>query len=144
MAERIEFDFSNAADFNLRVDVGEPESFDGRTSVTFEGDGLMTIEHETRREEGQPFAVATLNWRMESDAKTLLAAAASFDWTCPFPPRMGLPDEAIVRWTLSHDGVLEVTCQTWLRDAEKNEAMRFVLNILRAEIGKATQGKLFL
>jgi hypothetical protein len=144
MADRIEFDSSRAADFNLHVDVGEPEAFDGRTSVTFDGDGRMTIEHETTQDDEQPFAAAPLDWRMESDARTLLAAAASFDWTCPFPPRMGLPDEAIVRWTLRERGVLEVTCKTWLRDAEKNEAMRFVLDAVRAEIEKATKGMLFL
>lgn len=144
MADAIEFDSSRAADYELRVDVGEPESLDGQTSVTVDGTGSMVIEHVTVGK-GKEAVAEPRAWRMEPAAvQPLLAIAASFDWKCPFPQRKGIPDEAVVRWTIHDRKGGEVTCRTWLRDAEKNETMRKVLDALRAELGKATNGALYL
>src|SRR5688572_22119813 len=99
MNQRLVFDPSSQPDYPLHVQVGEPTSLYGQTRLTLEGSGEVKIEHvrglDSNREASQ-----MVTGKLD-DPAAVFRRLADFDWQRKFPSRMGIPDEAIITWTLS-------------------------------------------
>ena len=155
--QRIESAASRPEEYSLVADVGEVASEEGMTRVVLEGTGRFVVEEhreqggdEQRRDEQQRAERGDARGRRYDGelgaerARSLLAQAARFGWDRHFPPRPGIPDEAIVRWTLRDASGEVATVRAWLRDAEKDPAMAPVLSALREAVQRATDGALYL
>lgn len=148
--QRLRFDPNRPKDFDLVVAVGDPLSEHGLTRATLNGGGQLTVEHHLERPvpSPQPHELSTAGPIYEDlgaeEARSLLARAAQFDWDRRFPGRPGLPDEAVVKWSLLDRGGNSVTMRIWLRDAEKGTEMAGVLNSLRKGVDRASKGQLYL
>jgi len=150
--QRIASAASRPEEYSLVADVGDVASEDGLTRVVLEGKGRFVVEE--LREDGQTGAAEQAREqgrgrRYEGEmaperARSVLAQASRFDWAQRFPPRPGIPDEAIVRWTLRDASGEVATMRAWLRDVEKDPAMSPVLLALREAVQRATDGVLFL
>jgi hypothetical protein len=139
----IHFDPKRPQDFLLELDVGDQASEEGLTQAQVTGSGRVTIKHfggEDEKSERQPI-YAELN---REQVVELFLAASQFDWNVKFPNRPGIPDEAIVEWTLRDNQTGELKRKAWLRDAEKSETMSRALKILRREVDQLSHGRLFL
>lgn len=134
------FDEAKVQDLELIVDVGDTLSPDGLTHVELSGSGSLLVELQREKETEQKYEGQI----GAETAASLLKRAAGFDWERRFPPRPGLPDEAIVQWTLKDRSGAVVTVKAWLRDAEKDRVMAPVLEELRLKVDRLTGGKLFL
>jgi hypothetical protein len=139
----IRFDPSRAEEFSLLLSVGDRLSEFGRTEVRLIGTGELSVSHH-----GHEHDKAQEPIRGEISARALIAdvfgAASQIDWEGRFPGRPGIPDEAIVEWTLREGANREVSRKQWLRDVEKDAVASRALRILRAEVGRLSQGKWFL
>ncbi len=138
--EQVSFFSARQDDFELAAEVGDSQSEEGLTRVRLTGDGRLTVEQERGYEKVEQFH-AELD---RENTEVLLRQASQFDWEQHFPPRPGLPDEAIVQWFLHDRQGGTVTLKVWLRDAEKNRMMEPVLTALRKNVEQMTNGQLFL
>ena len=138
--QRVKFDAARLADFELTVEVGDILSEDGMTRVRLDGYGRLAVEQLCQKERGRQFS-----GEMDREStERLLRQASQLDWERGFPSRKGLPDEAIVQWSL-HDRQGEtITVRVWLREAEKDSAIAPVLAALRQVVERATDGTLYL
>lgn len=139
-AQGIQFDPARLQDFELTVEVGDTFSEDGLTRVRLNGGGRLAVEQQREQERGGEFHTEVDRDSMER----LLRLAAQFDWQRRFPSRPGLPDEAVVQWSLRDRQGGTATVKVWLRDAEKDQVMAPVLNVLRQGVDRATGGKYYL
>ena len=136
------FDQAKARDWELIADVGNILAPEGLTHVLLSGSGNLLVEERHEKETGHKY-----EGRIDEGTSVgLLKNASQFDWERRFPPRPGLPDEAIVEWTLRsrEEGEGVATVKVWLRDAEKDRIMAPVLEELRRNVDRLTDGKLFL
>ena len=137
---QFKFDQSRAEDFELILSVGDPLAPDGLTRAELSGNGSLVIEQQHEKEISETY-------RVEIDresAERLLRQAAGFEWERGFPSRQGLPDEAVVHWTLKDRAGAAINVRIWLRDTEKNPIMAPVLEELRKIVDRVTNGKLYL
>ena len=139
-AESVRFDPARLEDFALVVEVGDSLSEDGLTRVRVDGDGRIVVEQEPQRE-ATPRAHAKLD---RASTETLLRGASQFDWGRRFPTRPGIPDEAVVQWSLQDRQGAQLTMKTWLREAEKDASMAPVLKALRKTVESSSEGRLYL
>ncbi len=138
----IRFDASRAGDFSLMVNVGDRLSESGCTQVQVTGTGALTISHQGRDHEHK--AQEPIHGELAGQVAELFATASQINWEGKFPGRPGIPDEAIVEWTLRDGANHEFRCKSWLRDVEKDAVMSRALKLLRAEVDRLSKGKLFL
>lgn len=133
-------DLARSNDFELVVEVGEPFDEKGLTRVKLNRDGAFVVEQQHDKEELQRYP-GEVN---PDDAERIMQQVSQFTWDQHFPPRPGIPDEAIVRWHLvDHLGNAR-TLKVWLRDAEKDRVMGDALTLLRKNVERVTYGKLYL
>jgi hypothetical protein len=140
LPKQVSFFSARQNDFELVAEVGDPKSEEGLTRVRLSGDGRLSVEQERGEEKAEQFQ-GELD---RENTEILLRQASQFDWEQHFPPRPGLPDEAIVQWFLHDRQGGTVTLKVWLRDAEKNRVMEPVLSTLRKSVEQMTYGKLYL
>ena len=140
LSERVIFFSARLNDFELAAEVGEPLSEEGLTRVRLTGDGRLTVEQERGHEKVEQYQ-AELD---RENTENILRQASQFDWEQSFPPRPGLPDEAIIHWFFHDRQGGTLTLKVWLRDAEKNSVMEPVLTTLRQSVERVTNGKLYL
>ena len=134
------FDQARLQDFELIVDVGDTLSPEGLTHVELSGNGNLVAEQRREKEIGEKY-----EGRIDGETTaSMLRKASEFDWERRFPSRPGLPDEAVVQWTLRDRKGAAVTVKVWLREAEKNGVMAPVLDGLRKDVDHMTDGKLYL
>lgn len=148
--ERVSFDEARARDYSLRVEVGNASAPDGLTRVHLDGGGRFTAEltfaepraevpgKEERKRGPAETEIA------EDQAARVLRQASQFDWDRDFPPRPGIPDEAIVVWTYRVRGTEVATMRAWLRDVEQDPTMTPVLTALREATAELTGGDIYL
>jgi len=139
----IRFDASRAGDFSLMVNVGDRLSESGCTQVQVSGTGALTVSHHGREHEQKAQEPIHGEFAREQVAD-LFGTASQIDWEGKFPGRPGIPDEAIVEWTLRDGADRELRRKAWLRDVEKDAVMSRALKLLRAEVDRLSQGRLFL
>ena len=138
--ERFKFDQARLQDFELIVEVGDTLSPEGLTYVALSGNGSLVVEQRREKETGKKYESRI---DVETTA-SLLRKASEFDWERPFPSRPGLPDEAIVQWILRNRNGAAARVKVWLREAEKNPVMAPVLEGLRKNVDRMTDGHLYL
>ncbi len=138
--ERIIFDPARLQDFELVAEVGDTFSEEGLTRVKLDGNGRLVVEQQREKARGGQFQGEIDRQNTES----VLRQASQFDWEQRFPSRRGLPDEAVVQWSLRDHQGRTLTVKVWLRDAEKDAAMAPVLAVLRKSVERASDGKLYL
>jgi hypothetical protein len=132
-------------ELSLSVAVGDRHSRHGRTSVVLTGSGR--VETSLQIEGKLPDRVRKEPYVSEMAATAALDVmrkATQFAWDTKFPPRPGIPDEAIVVWTLSVGAGTKLEAKAWLRDVEKDAAMAPVLRAMRDLVKRVTDGVLFL
>lgn len=141
------FDSERASDFVLVTEVGNPLSAEGLTRAILSGTGDFRVEHVQGGEEARPADAKKNSDRFEfgaETAQTLLARVARFPWNRTFPSRPGVPDEPILVWTFVDRRGSEVSLKMWLRDAEEDEDMAWVVSALRQGVDAATAGRQYL
>jgi hypothetical protein len=148
----ISFDAAQAEEYRLGVVVGEPAAPDGETRVTLDGGGRFAAEQT--QAEGRPEAPAAQKAVAEAErvygeigaeeAAKLLYQATLFPWGRTFPNRLGIPDEAVVRWTLEGPRGERVTLKVWLGDAEREPALAPVVEGLRSHLRRLSDGRMYL
>lgn len=147
--QRIASAASRPEEYSLVADVGDVASEEGLTRIVLEGTGRFVVEqHRENGQTGAAEGARERGQRYDGDigperARSVLAHASRFDWAERFPPRPGIPDEAIVRWTLRDASGEVATVRAWLRDVEKDPSMSPVLSALREAVQRATDGVLF-
>jgi hypothetical protein len=125
--------------YGLTISVGERASPEGRTRATVDAAGMIVVEHEQAEVEEMR---NPLRGEMP-DGRDLMAKADDFPWDSSFPQRPGIPDEAVVVWTLSSPrGSREA--RFWIGDVESDERMHAVLHALREAVRRVSQGELYL
>lgn len=132
------------AQYGLSLRVGELHAPQGQTELILNGNGHF---HASQRYAGQPGDKEGLSARGEigrEQLESLLRTTLQFDWSAKFPPRLGIPGEAVVSWALSGPQLPEQTLRMWLRDAERNPLSMAVLGALREALAKASDERLFL
>lgn len=136
----VKFDHTRPDDFELTVGVGDSLREDGLTRVTLDGTGRLTVEHE--RPDGKEAPVRGELPREE--AGSVLTRASQFPWERRFPARPGLPDEAVVQWSLQDRKGATVAVKAWLREVEKDPVMTTVLATLRKHVERVSRGERYL
>lgn len=133
-------------DLELAVQVGDPLSESGRTDMTVDGSGHITARLVREGPSAKKRAATEpLAGEMETtEAQALIHKAMQFEWQRRFPPRPGIPDEAVVVWSLHAKGGERIDARAWLRDVEKDALMAQVLAALRRELERLSKGKLYL
>ena len=145
----VHFDAARLTDYALTADVGNPFSDDGQTRAVLAGSGSVAVEHlqieggRSYPSEPKPEAVGSYQMGPEV-TRMAIANAASFPWSAEFPGRPGLPNEAVVTWTLADSRNGQTTLKAWLRDVEKDERMAPVIRALRQAVDAATNGRHYL
>jgi hypothetical protein len=136
----------------LQVKAGEPEEDDGQTTLSVERSGRFDLDHEGGSDDvlGEE-ALARKSEPISGDIRELLDRspdevfhlAETVNWDRPFPPRPGIPDEAVLEWVLrTAKGV--TIAKMWLRDAERDDEVAPLLRLLRSVVAEASQNRLFL
>jgi hypothetical protein len=145
----VQFDAARLADYALAVDVGSPFSHDGETRAVLSGTGAVVVEHlqiegdPAAQRDRKPEQVGTYQMGPEA-TRQAIATAAAFPWRAEFPSRPGIPDEAVVTWTLSDSRNGQTTLKAWLEDVNRDERMAPVIRALRQAVDAATGGRYFL
>lgn len=141
----------------LEVRVGNPYDHHGQTVASVSGSGAFrgeTIRAEQPRPKGEsadpaarhekPIEPRRCQAELPAEhAERILRQAAEFAWGAKFPPRPGIPGEAVVEWRLKTpqgDFVLK----SWLRDAEKDSRQAEVLKAIKETLQKASGDKMVL
>ena len=127
-------------DFQLVVEVGNIYSEEGLTRVKLDTTGRLLIEQQHDREQTESFSGELDPESTERIFKEL----PQFNWDQRFPPRPGLPDEAVVQWFFQEKPGSVSMLKVWIRDAEKPGPMATALTILRRAVERVTDGKLYL
>ena len=133
-------DSAQTNDFQLVVEVGNIYSEEGLTRVKLDTTGRLLVEQQYDRERIESF-------QGELDPQStdqLFSELPRFDWDQRFPPRPGLPDEAVVQWLFQEKPGSIRMLKVWIRDAEKPGPMATALVILRRSVERLTDGKLYL
>jgi hypothetical protein len=147
-------DSVDVSKYCLTVEVGDSLSPYGLTRVTLEGTGKFQAEQvyevavkgESKRARdriGPPEGGITGKLGA-SEAKQLLRTVSQVQWVREFPPRLGIPDEAVVKWSLRKNGEDSLEMKTWIQDAEKDFHLGPLLAQLREELARLSEGKFFL
>jgi len=144
---KIIFDKGQPQDFHLHVSIGDELSEDGLTHMEIDGIGNITAENiKTRtvksRQEEKPQQYTGKCHR--HDPARLLERASQLQWGLKFPSRPGIPDEAIVVWSLGKKEGEANVMKAWLRDAEKDPIMADLLTQLRDELSDLSDNQLYL
>jgi hypothetical protein len=153
MSTNPNYEPSEQVNTSLAASVGEVGSPDGRTSVRVERSGRYVVVHEWVEErtehtkQGEPEGGERREEaggdvrELDIDPEEMFAAVDELPRHVDFPNRPGLPDEAIVTFTIESDAGSTVE-RMWLRDAER-EAARLVAP-LKAVVERATDGRRYL
>jgi hypothetical protein len=128
----------------ITVEVGDEADEYGLTRLRLDREGQYEIEQrggvEVKVREPLSGDAREL---LEEPVEELFGRAERIDWDRPFPPRPGIPDEAVVEWRLRGPGG-EQTCRMWLRDAEGDPGVAPLFAVLRTLVERASRGQLFL
>ena len=138
----------------LMLAIGEPSGEFGRATVRVVGAGRVEVRQETAAEETPEAQTIDTRARLRvreysgdlgrDGAAALIARAERFPWWQRFPPRPGIPDEAIVEWGLQEPDGRTRTLKAWLRDVERDREQGPVLGELRAQVSRLTDGEVVL
>jgi len=136
----------------LSVAAGNPYDEHGLTIMNIAADGA--VEAYCRREavltdapKDKPSGDDARHYegRLEEDVlKRLLAGLQKFPWDREFPARPGIPDEAIVTWTMQQNKENEQTLKVWIGEAESEPSLAPVFAALRAGLAKISDSALYL
>jgi hypothetical protein len=140
----IRFEPQRADDFLLIAEVGDPLSPEGQTRTEVTGMGKLLVTHTTGERDRTASAKPLYGELDREQILVLFTMASQFNWTAKFPPRPGIPDEAIVDWWLRDVQSGELHLRAWLRDVEKNPAMSRAITILRRAVERVSEGSVFL
>lgn len=135
------FDATQLTSYALTVRVGELAAPGGQTELTVHGDGSVVA---SQREANARLALEARSRLETPQTEFLMRSAEQFTWADAFPPRPGIPDEPIVRWTLQGPGGRTASARMWLRDAERSPLTGEVLVLLRQVIERASDGRMYL
>ena len=142
-------DIARLAERRLEVVVGNPHAIHGQTRVRVDGDGALRAElwkappgkdRAARRPEQQLAAEGRL---APSQTEQVFRMAEQLNWNRKFPDRPGVPDESIVEFQLTAGGE-KSSARFWVHDAEQDPRCGPVLELLRAEMRRASNGKIYL
>ncbi len=143
--DAIKYDEKYLPDYNLSLDVGDTLSSYGLTRVQVKGSGQITAELQVVSLEAEKSDLPSQEASCQlKDSAGFFKRALQLNWSRKFPPRPGIPDEAIIVWTLRHGEKTLATMKTWLRDAEKEKDLEQLIAELREEISRASDGKIYL
>jgi hypothetical protein len=140
----IAFDAQRIREYQLRVEVGEPAAPDGLTRVQLDGAGTFLAEHVTDDRDPKARGESLRGEIDPEKARAAIERAARFPWGRAFPTRRGIPDEAIVHWSLVGPDSRGISLKVWLRDAEKDPLIASVLGLLRDALAELSQNRLYL
>lgn len=139
--------------YRLTVGVGDPLSPDGLTRLTLDGNGEIQVQQVYADEGGAKHGAGDdrtgppeceRSGRIDgSEAASLLRSLTQLKWDRKFPPRPGIPDEAIVEWSLRKSGDDVLAMKTWLEDAERDPGLGPVLSRLRNELARLSDDQLY-
>lgn len=136
-------------EYALQLDVGEPASLHGLTRLQLDGYGNVSatdIVAEARQEREAPMERSTRSAKGQLDrdaTQTLFRRVHEFPWQRPFPSRRGIPDEAIVTWTLTR-GSAQQQLRMWLGEAEDDPVIAPVLEALRTTLRSISDNQMYL
>ena len=141
----LKFNPEHPQDYWMSIDVGDVHSEYGKTAMRLSGTGEIDVEHSRiggKKKSHKPFEK---HGKLEyHEPEKLFRQVEQVPWTTKFPPRPGIPDEAIVVWKFGKvDGATQ-EAKMWLRDAEKNPVVGQLLKGLRQELETLTRNKIFL
>lgn len=152
-AERISIDVRGIGEYRLTVEVGDPLSPDGLTRLVLEGHGELHAEQvyaELSKDQGGEFDDRTgpperaCTGKIDKpEAERLLKTASQIQWDRKFPPRPGIPDEAIVEWQLGKSDEPGLSMKTWIQDAEKDPNLGPLFGRLREELARISEDQLY-
>ncbi len=138
------FDLKNLNEYRLHLQAGELASPHGQTRVTLYGSGDLEAEQLFgEKEEPEVRKPIRVKGRIEN-AEDLFRQLAKFDWQSKFPSRPGIPDEAIIIWTVEFQGKVIATLKMWLGEAEKDDRVDAVLKRLRDVIGDLSDNQIYI
>ena len=135
----------------LVATVGEPATPDGQTRVRLADTGRLVVQWERQLGDDDDVKKPPMeaerreeSGELDRDPTPLFEHTERFPWDQEFPPRPGVPDEAIVEWDLRADDRSRRTLRVWLGDAERDPSMGPVLNALREGTAQLTGGDVYL
>lgn len=143
----VTFDKAQPKDFQLRISVGDEYSEDGQTRMLIDGEGNITVEnHKAMADKaGKTEKPHVYTGKCHHhDPANLLERATQLRWDIKFPPRPGIPDEAIVIWEFGKKQGDTMRMKAWLRDAEKDPVMGALLKQLRDELSDLSDNTIYL
>jgi hypothetical protein len=146
----LKFDIEHPQDYWMSVDVGDKLSEFGKTVIHLTGDGEVSVEHSQvnhvkEGEEKLSEKPLIKKGKLKNfEPEELFRKVEQVPWTTKFPPRPGIPDEAIVIWKFGKRGGDTLETKMWLRDAEKNPIVGELLKGLRQELQLLTNNEIVL
>lgn len=138
------FDVDKLNDYKLYLESGERTSPDGQTRVVLHGSGYLKAEQVKEQPENRGKKVPVSIEGEIEDAGEVFKQAENFDWQRKFPSRPGIPDEAIVTWTVEYQDEKIATVKIWLREAEEDDRFKVVLNRLKNVVGKLSDNQIYI
>lgn len=139
------FDPEHPQDYWMSIDIGDIHSEYGRTVMHLSGVGEVVIEHSQvggEQKSGKP--VVKQGKLKYHEPEKLFRQVEQVPWTMKFPPRPGIPDEAIVIWKFGEKDGETQEVKMWLRDVEKNPVIGQLLKSLRQELQTLTNNEIYL
>lgn len=149
-ADFIPFERAAAQDYSLQVEVGNAATPDGITRVLVDGLGNIQAAQYHRgddvkdREQSARETEQVKGQLKPEEAARLFEQASLASWDRRFPPRPGIPDEAIVELRLQRAKREGASMKLWLRDAEKDQVIGPLLEQLRRSVGELSGGRIYL
>jgi hypothetical protein len=136
-------------EYNLQLDVGEPTSLHGLTRLQLDGFGNVNAtdilaDAKVGREGQIERPARGARGQLDPDAtQSVFRRVHDFPWQRPFPSRRGIPDEAVVTWTLKR-GSAQQQLKLWLGEAEEEPAIAPVLEALRTMLRSISDNQMYL
>ena len=152
-AEGNSTDARDIGEYRLTIEVGDPLSPDGLTRLVLEGHGDLHAEQvyaELSEDQSGQFDDRTgppegeCTGKIDKlEAERLLKTASQIQWDRKFPPRPGIPDEAIVEWHLGKSDKPSLSMKTWIQDAEEDHNLGPLFARLREELARISEDQLY-
>jgi len=144
-----EFEPAALPEYALALDVGDPFAPHGLTRLELEGNGAVAAtevlaedRHAAEIRAERPARSA--KGRMDPDTvRFVFQRLHEFPWGRNFPARPGIPDEAIVVWTLKRGGV-QRQLKMWIGEAEEDPKIAPVLESLRHTLRRLSDNQMYL
>jgi hypothetical protein len=128
----------------LAIEVGEEADEYGVTRLRLERTGRFELEHAGGHDEKRRKPITgDARELLDKPVEELFDRAEQIRWHRAFPPRPGIPNEAVVEWRV-RTAEREETVRMWLRDAERDAEVAELFADLRTVVDKGSGGELFL